>query len=189
MIASRGPTIQTCSLPPEIAHACSLSLIAMHCRLYYQDSRGLAAMLKELSKSGHGQQALELFDCLQNLPPNHDLAPLADVFSYTTGNHHILELKQGLHYRAQGSVKYASSSASTFFPHDWQAWSHKVHQICLYPTIQLALLPLPTLSLSRMHRWQRQPILLLFILTHACTATFSLLQRRQFKACSALHLH
>lgn len=43
-------------------------------------------MLKELSKSGHGQQALELFDCLQNLPPNHDLAPLADVFSYTTGN-------------------------------------------------------------------------------------------------------
>ena len=42
-------------------------------------------MLKELSKSGHGQQALELFDWLQNLPANHDLAPLADVFSYTTG--------------------------------------------------------------------------------------------------------
>jgi len=57
----------------------------MLCRLYYQDSRGLAAMLKELSKSGHGQQALELFDWLQNLPPNHDLAALADVFSYTTG--------------------------------------------------------------------------------------------------------
>ena len=57
----------------------------MPCRLYYQDSRGLAAMLKELSKSGHGQQALELFDWLQNLPPNHDLAPLADVFSFTTG--------------------------------------------------------------------------------------------------------
>ena len=55
------------------------------CRLYYQDSRGLAAMLKELSKSGHGQQALELFDWLQNLTPNHDLAPLADVFSFTTG--------------------------------------------------------------------------------------------------------
>ena len=44
-------------------------------------------MLKELSKSGHGQQALELFDWLQNLPPNHELAPLADVFSYTTGQH------------------------------------------------------------------------------------------------------
>ena len=58
---------------------------AMSCRLYYQDSRGLAAMLKELSKSGHGQQALELFDWLQSLPPNHDLAPLADVFSFTTG--------------------------------------------------------------------------------------------------------
>ena len=57
----------------------------MPCRLCYQDSRGLAAMLKELSKSGHGQQALELFDWLQNLPPNHDLAPLADVFSFTTG--------------------------------------------------------------------------------------------------------
>ena len=56
-------------------------------RLYYQDSRGLAAMLKELSKSGHGQQALELFDWLQSLPPNHELAPLADVFSYTTGQH------------------------------------------------------------------------------------------------------
>ena len=57
----------------------------MFCRLYYQDSRGLAAMLKELSKSGHGQQALELFDWLQSLPPSHDLAPLADVFSFTTG--------------------------------------------------------------------------------------------------------
>ena len=35
----------------------------------------------------HGQQALELFDWLQSLPPNHELAPLADVFSYTTGQH------------------------------------------------------------------------------------------------------
>lgn len=86
----------------QIAHACSLKLIATCCRLYYQDSRGLAAMLKELSKSGHGQQALELFDCLQNLPPNHDLAPLADVFSYTTGKHRILKL--GIHCSAQGSI-------------------------------------------------------------------------------------
>lgn len=60
-------------------------------RLYYQDSRGLAAMLKELSKSGHGQQALELFDWLQSLPPNHELAPLADVFSYTTGQHWTMQ--------------------------------------------------------------------------------------------------
>ena len=81
-------------------------------------------MLKELSKSGHGQQALELFDCLQNLPPNHDLAPLADVFSYTTGKHHFLHLKHGLTCSSQSSIV----SASSFSSHDRLLCPHESHQ-------------------------------------------------------------
>ena len=128
-------------------------------------------MLKELSKSGHGQQALELFDCLQNLPPNHDLAPLADVFSYTTGNPHTLLSKQGLLCSSQSSV----ISVSTFSTYNWLQCSHGSHQD-LHAMLEpcSTSLPLLTLSLSKtdLYLAVSQSTSVLCILTGACLATF-----------------
>ncbi|WIA41856.1 hypothetical protein OEZ86_009182 [Tetradesmus obliquus] len=47
------------------------------------DSRGLAALLKELARGRHGRRARELFDFLRALPPDHQLSQLCDVFTYT----------------------------------------------------------------------------------------------------------
>lgn len=48
------------------------------------DSRATAALLKELSKAGLPHRAAELFDWLRGLPRGHALAPLADLYTYTT---------------------------------------------------------------------------------------------------------
>ena len=48
------------------------------------DSRAVAALLKELSKAGAQHRASELFDYLRALPDDHELAPLADLYTYTT---------------------------------------------------------------------------------------------------------
>ncbi|KAL4551621.1 hypothetical protein Ndes2526B_g05894 [Nannochloris sp. 'desiccata'] len=48
------------------------------------DSRAVAALLKELSKAGQQARATELFDYLRALPEEHQLAPLADLYTYTT---------------------------------------------------------------------------------------------------------
>lgn len=52
--------------------------------LYYLDSGALAALLKELAKSGHGKRAMEVFDWLRGLEDGHDLVCLCDVYTYTT---------------------------------------------------------------------------------------------------------
>jgi hypothetical protein len=52
--------------------------------LYYLDSGALAALLKELNKSGHSRRAQELFDWLRGLDPTHDLYALANTMTYTT---------------------------------------------------------------------------------------------------------
>jgi hypothetical protein len=44
----------------------------------------LAALLKELHKRGRAAAAIELFDWLRGLAPSHALAPLLDVYTYTT---------------------------------------------------------------------------------------------------------
>lgn len=49
------------------------------------DSRAVAFLLKDVSKSGLAHRALEVFHWLRNLPPTHDLSKLCDVFTYTTG--------------------------------------------------------------------------------------------------------
>ena len=49
------------------------------------DSRACAALLKDLSKVGLPHHALTIFEWLQTLPPENDLARLCDVFTYTTG--------------------------------------------------------------------------------------------------------
>ncbi|GAX82650.1 hypothetical protein CEUSTIGMA_g10076.t1 [Chlamydomonas eustigma] len=48
------------------------------------DSSALAALLKQMSKTGLSKQAVELFDWLRSLPPEHDLRHLCDLFPYTT---------------------------------------------------------------------------------------------------------
>ena len=48
------------------------------------DSRAVAALLKELSKGGAPHRAAELFDWRRSLPPDHPLARLADLYTYTT---------------------------------------------------------------------------------------------------------
>ena len=47
-------------------------------------SGALAALLKELAKSGHGKRAMEIFDCLRGLDDGHELICLCDVYTYTT---------------------------------------------------------------------------------------------------------
>ena len=53
--------------------------------LHSVDSRACAAFLKDLSKVGLPHHAITIFDWLQSLPPENDLARLCDVFTYTTG--------------------------------------------------------------------------------------------------------
>lgn len=52
--------------------------------LHRLDSRAVAALLKELAKNGLPHRAAELFDWLRSLPPDHALARLADLYTYTT---------------------------------------------------------------------------------------------------------
>ncbi|KAL3130099.1 hypothetical protein ABBQ38_008415 [Trebouxia sp. C0009 RCD-2024] len=52
--------------------------------LHSVDSRACAAFLKDLSKVGLPHHAITIFDWLQSLPPENDLARLCDVFTYTT---------------------------------------------------------------------------------------------------------
>ncbi|EFN53188.1 expressed protein [Chlorella variabilis] len=52
--------------------------------LRHLDSRAVAALLKELSKSGLPHRAAELFDWLRSLPADHPLSKLADLYTYTT---------------------------------------------------------------------------------------------------------
>eukprot|EP00798_Chlamydomonas_sp_ICE-L_P031556 gene31556-6743_t len=48
------------------------------------DSSAAAAFLKELSKQGGVNRAVEVFDWLRKLPTNHELAHLCDLYTYTT---------------------------------------------------------------------------------------------------------
>lgn len=57
---------------------------AVSAGLAHLDSRAVAALLKELSKSGLPHRAAELFDWLRSLPADHQLAKLADLYTYTT---------------------------------------------------------------------------------------------------------
>ncbi|KAI8477052.1 MAG: hypothetical protein J3K34DRAFT_169864 [Monoraphidium minutum] len=63
--------------------------------LLFLDSRAFAALLKGLAKGGLAHRAAELFDEIRSLPPGHELAHLADVYTYTTAisqcsSHHQL---------------------------------------------------------------------------------------------------
>ena len=51
--------------------------------LYQFDSRAAALLLKDLSKTGLGQRAKELFDWLRKLDDPHPLHALCDVYTYT----------------------------------------------------------------------------------------------------------
>ena len=67
-------------LPPGLS-----PIPAVAQELHSLDSRACAALLKDLSKVGLPHHALTIFDWLQSLPPENDLARLCDVFTYTTG--------------------------------------------------------------------------------------------------------
>eukprot|EP00798_Chlamydomonas_sp_ICE-L_P018538 gene18538-25045_t len=60
------------------------SIEAIETSLSYQDSSATAAFLKELCKQGGIKRAVEIFDWLRALPPNHELARLCDLYTYTT---------------------------------------------------------------------------------------------------------
>jgi len=47
------------------------------------DSRAVAALLKELAKTGNGYRAHEFFDYILSLGDQHEAARLCDVFTYT----------------------------------------------------------------------------------------------------------
>ena len=47
------------------------------------DSRAVAALLKELAKTGQGARAHEFFEYIAGLGDRHDAARLCDVFTYT----------------------------------------------------------------------------------------------------------
>lgn len=47
------------------------------------DGRSVATAIKELAKSGLADRSAQLFDWLAGLPAGHELAHLADVYSYT----------------------------------------------------------------------------------------------------------
>ncbi len=51
---------------------------------FWSCSGALAALLKELAKSGHGKRAMEVFDWLRGLEDGHELICLCDVYTYTT---------------------------------------------------------------------------------------------------------
>eukprot|EP00195_Chlamydomonas_chlamydogama_P002941 CAMPEP_0202920168 /NCGR_PEP_ID=MMETSP1392-20130828/76710_1 /ASSEMBLY_ACC=CAM_ASM_000868 /TAXON_ID=225041 /ORGANISM="Chlamydomonas chlamydogama, Strain SAG 11-48b" /LENGTH=991 /DNA_ID=CAMNT_0049613653 /DNA_START=44 /DNA_END=3019 /DNA_ORIENTATION=+ len=60
------------------------SIEAIEQGLYYLDSSALAALLKELAKQGHIKRSVEIFDWLRSLETTHELAPLCDLYTYTT---------------------------------------------------------------------------------------------------------
>ncbi|KAL4422946.1 hypothetical protein ABPG75_009143 [Micractinium tetrahymenae] len=66
-------------LPPEAS-----AVKAIGQALYYFDSGALAALLKELNKSGHVRRAQEIFDWLRSLDDSHDLYALCNTMTYTT---------------------------------------------------------------------------------------------------------
>jgi pentatricopeptide repeat domain-containing protein 1 len=51
--------------------------------LRHLDSRAVALLLKDLSKAGADDRAIELFDWLRALPERHVLRALCDVYAYT----------------------------------------------------------------------------------------------------------
>jgi pentatricopeptide repeat protein len=51
--------------------------------LRHLDSRAAALLLKDLSKAGLDERAIELFDWLRALPERHVLRALCDVYTYT----------------------------------------------------------------------------------------------------------
>jgi pentatricopeptide repeat protein len=51
--------------------------------LHGLDSRAVALLLKDLSKAGLDERAIELFDWLRGLPERHALRALCDVYTYT----------------------------------------------------------------------------------------------------------
>jgi len=66
-------------LPPN---ASAVKAVAYGLR--FIDSGALAALLKELNKSGHGRRAQEIFDGLRALNPGHELKGLCNTMTYTT---------------------------------------------------------------------------------------------------------
>ena len=74
---SRGVLALKPSQPIMESHRLAAGLQAL-------DSRAVAALLKELAKSGAPHRASELFDYLRSLPEEHELAHLADLYTYTT---------------------------------------------------------------------------------------------------------
>jgi pentatricopeptide repeat domain-containing protein 1 len=55
----------------------------VHRALHGLDSRAAALLLKDLSKAGLDERAIELFDWLRGLPERHALRALCDVYTYT----------------------------------------------------------------------------------------------------------
>jgi pentatricopeptide repeat domain-containing protein 1 len=49
--------------------------------LHHFDSRAVALLLKDLSKTGLDQRASELFDWLRALPDHHPLKAVCDVYT------------------------------------------------------------------------------------------------------------
>lgn len=68
-----------CTLPPEAS-----AVTAVSPALPYLDSRAMAAFMKDLAKSQQLSRAMEVFDWLKSLPPDHELFPLCDVYTFTT---------------------------------------------------------------------------------------------------------
>jgi pentatricopeptide repeat domain-containing protein 1 len=68
-----------CTLPPDTS-----AVTAVSAALVYLDSRAMAAFMKELAKSQQLNRAMEVFDWLKSLPQEHELYPLADVYTFTT---------------------------------------------------------------------------------------------------------
>jgi hypothetical protein len=66
-------------LPPEAS-----AVKAVGQALYYFDSGALAALLKELNKSGHVRRAQEIFDWLRGLDETHELYSLCNTMTFTT---------------------------------------------------------------------------------------------------------
>ena len=66
-------------LPPN---ASAVKAVAYGLR--FIDSGALAALLKELNKSGHGRRAQEIFDGLRALDAGHELKGLCNTMTFTT---------------------------------------------------------------------------------------------------------
>lgn len=72
--------VRMCSSLPPDANA----VAAVSPALAYLDSRAMAAFMKELAKTQQLSKAMELFDWLKSLPPDHELYNLCDVYTFTT---------------------------------------------------------------------------------------------------------